>query len=87
MKSVKKIKVEICVGTACHLMGSNALINALENLPEDIKKYLDIECSLCFGNCHRGEEPPIVKINDKIYTSVTPEKLKEIISSFLEGIK
>lgn len=79
MENLKKFNVEICVGTACHIMGSNALVNMVENLSEDIKKHLNIKCSLCFGNCNKEQIPQIVKVNGITYTSVTPEKLKEII--------
>ncbi|SHH47051.1 NAD(P)H-dependent oxidoreductase subunit E [Thermosipho atlanticus] len=87
MNNLKKINVEICVGTACHLMGSNALVNMVETLSDEVKKHLNFKYSLCFGDCNKGHTPPIVRVNDTTYTSVTPEKLREIIFSCLEEIK
>ncbi|MBT1247160.1 MULTISPECIES: NAD(P)H-dependent oxidoreductase subunit E [unclassified Thermosipho (in: thermotogales)] len=87
MDNPKKVDVEVCVGTTCHLMGSSILIDTIENLPEEVKEHLNFKCSLCFGDCNEGRTPPIIKVNKITYHGVTPEKLKEIIFSCLEEIK
>ena len=40
---MEKIKVEICCGTACYLLGAAKLMNIEEELPENLKDKVDIE--------------------------------------------
>jgi len=80
-----KLKIEICVGTACHIMGAHELIELLENFPGWIREKIDYKLSACFGMCHEKMNPPIVKVNDKYYENVTPTILKAVIMEALEG--
>ena len=82
---VKKIRIEICVGTACHIMGAHELIEFTENLPEWLNEKIDYKLSPCFGVCHENMKPPIVKLNDKYYENMTPTALKSMIMKVLEG--
>jgi len=54
-----KIKIEICVGTSCHLMGSNLILEFLEELSKDIKACLDISYITCMNKCSKG---PLVRV-------------------------
>jgi len=67
-----KIKIEICVGTSCHLMGSNLILDFLENLPESIKTRLDISYISCLDKCSKG---PLVRVGDLEIENTTPEEL------------
>ncbi len=81
---MEKVKVEICVGTACHIMGAHALVEFMENLPAWIKDRVDVTLSPCFEVCNEGKKPPIVKVNGEYYEDVTPEILNRIIMNALE---
>ena len=74
-------EIKICMGSACFAKGNQ------ENL-EYIKKYveennLDTEITivgaLCENKCDIG---PRIIINDKEYTNVTKEKIKEVLDSY-----
>lgn len=74
-------EIKICMGSACFAKGNQ------ENL-EYIKEYveennLDTEITiigaLCENKCDIG---PRIIINDKEYTNVTKEKIKEVLDSY-----
>jgi len=74
-------EIKICMGSACFAKGNQ------ENL-EYIKKYIEenninseitIVGALCENKCDIG---PRVIINDKEYTNVTKEKIKEVLDSY-----
>ncbi|APT75411.1 hypothetical protein LN42_02680 [Marinitoga sp. 1137] len=79
------MKIQICVGTTCHLMGSAMLSEAINELPEKIKNKIDVEYSTCFDLCYGEMKPPIIKIDDKFYENLNPEKLKKIILNILKN--
>jgi NADH:ubiquinone oxidoreductase subunit E len=66
----KKIKVSICTGTACFVMGASEIMLLEEKIPDSIKQHIDlqIEGLTCMGNCknHANGKPPFVKINDEL---------------------
>ncbi len=70
------ITVEICIGTACHLMGSEEIFTALEELPPKLKAKISIRGTSCLGGCDRG---PVVRINNQTYYRVTPSELKAVL--------
>ena len=74
-------EIKICMGSACFAKGNQ------ENL-EYIKEYIDennldseitIVGALCENKCDIG---PRIIINDKEYTNVTKEKIKEVLDSY-----
>ena len=74
-------EIKICMGSACFAKGNQ------ENL-EYIKEYtegnnLDLEITivgaLCENKCDTG---PRIIINNKEYTNVTKEKIKEVLDSY-----
>lgn len=70
------LKIEVCVGSACYLLGAQDLIEMIEGLPEDIKANIDLRGSSCLKACGKG---PNIKVNGELISGVTPEKLMEII--------
>ena len=66
----KKVKVSICTGTACFVMGASDIMLLEEKIPEQLKEKVDlqIEGLTCMGNCKNQKtgKPPFVKINDEI---------------------
>lgn len=80
---MEKINVQICMGTSCYLLGAHAIIDYLESLPAKKKQHLEISGSTCLKACGKG---PNVKINDELYTSVTPEKIKDLIDDLIDKL-
>lgn len=70
------IKVKICCGTSCYIMGSSELISL------DLSKFKDVEIegTTCMNLCKDiKKRPPYVVVNDELYSQVTPEKLISIL--------
>lgn len=65
--------VQICVGSSCHLKGSEKLVELFKSAVEE--KKLDDEITLagsfCTGKCNR--DGVTVTVDDTVYTGVTPE--------------
>ncbi|ERJ12684.1 NAD(P)H-dependent oxidoreductase subunit E [Haloplasma contractile] len=75
-----KIDVELCVGTYCHLMGSGKIIEAIESLPESIKKRLDIRFKSCMNECSNGSK---IRINGQLIDEATDERVIALIKGHL----
>jgi NADH:ubiquinone oxidoreductase subunit E len=54
---VRKVKVEICRGTSCHLLGSQELLAAVKSLPPERQAQLEIvmvDCLKSFAKPNIG---------------------------------
>lgn len=77
---MKKLLIEICIGTSCHLLGSQDLIDALEELSDEVKNNIDVQGVTCLKSCGKG---PNIRINGIVVPNVTPEQLIEIVQDNL----
>lgn len=80
---MEKIKVSICTGTACYVMGASELLLLGESLPVELRDAVEIEGIPCIEEC-RGiteKRPPYVKVNGELIESAT---LQTIISKIEE---
>ncbi|MCQ2416734.1 MAG: (2Fe-2S) ferredoxin domain-containing protein [Oscillospiraceae bacterium] len=81
--------VLICVGSSCHLKGSEQIVELLKKYVEEY--HLDNEVTLagcfCTGQCNRIGVT--VQVDDDIHTGITPENFdtffKEQILNKLKG--
>jgi NADH-quinone oxidoreductase subunit E len=78
-----KYVIRVCDGTACHVKGSNPLIEVLQRaigLEPEQKTSSDqlftLETVSCLGACGLA---PVVLVNDTVHGQVTTEKASEII--------
>ena len=76
-----KVQVKVCVGTSCHLMGSNLIIKYLETISSEVKKKITLDYISCMERCEKG---PIVKIDDKLLENATPEKVQQELNNKLQ---
>lgn len=69
--------IQICVGSSCHLKGSEELVGLFQKAVEKYKLDYDVTLagSFCTGKCNR--EGVTISIDDEIYTGVTPEGFEE----------
>ena len=84
-----KVKVEICCGTACYLLGAEKLMNIEESLPEDCRGKVEIEARTCLDLCERDNlgGAPYVRFNGaEIMSRATPERVTARILELAEGI-
>ena len=76
---MSKIKVRICVGTSCFVMGS-AQIQSLEfNAPADIADNIEIVEERCMNLCkditRKSNRGPFVYVDDELIEEATYEKV------------
>ncbi len=81
-----KIRVRICTGTACFVMGSSDILLLEEILPEHLKEMVSIEGTMCLDICTNdvSSKPPYVTVNDHLITRATPHKVINYIESLIE---
>lgn len=79
---MEKIKVTICTGTACFVMGASELMLLSEKLPEDLKDKVEISGSTCIEKCKSGSasHPPYVTINGDVIENANLPSVIERIS-------
>jgi NADH:ubiquinone oxidoreductase subunit E len=65
---MRKVKIVICVGTTCYLMGASHLQTLGEILPEAFRPYVEIEGTRCLGLCRERNsgQAPFVKIDGEV---------------------
>ena len=73
---MKKIELEICQGTSCHLLGSQELFEAVLALPEKWRESIVLKRVDCLKSCRQG---PNVRINGTIFSGMTPDGLLTIL--------
>ena len=77
--------VQVCRGTACHVKGSAALLDAVQRelkvqSGQTTKDGLfSLEVVACIGACGLA---PVVCINGEFFAKVTPDALRELIQDY-----
>lgn len=72
--------IEVCLGTSCHLMGSQAILSAIETLPPEQRARIDLRGVTCLKSCRKG---PTVRINGVVLADMTPDRLLAVIADSL----
>jgi len=74
------IKVEICTGTTCFVMGAGHLLNLSEELPERLQGRVELSGSHCLGFCNdpSNGKPPFARVDQKLFSEVS---VKSIIAA------
>lgn len=84
-----KIKVEICCGTACYLLGASQMMDLEDTLPEAYRDRVEILPRTCLGLCERDNigKAPYVRFGDgDVMADATREKVLDRIRELVEGI-
>lgn len=84
-----KYIISVCTGTACHVKGSNRILQMLERIlkikaggtTED--RNFSLEGVRCLGCCGLA---PVITINDDLYGSVTQAKLPKILKRYQDEL-
>ncbi len=77
------IKVKICMGTHCAMLGNLNLHESIEELQKNYPGKIEMEVVKCLKYCENNKAP-VVQLNDKIITNARAEM---VISEILEVIK
>ena len=73
--------VQICVGSSCHLKGSQQIVELMQKAVEEYNLDGDVVLvgSFCVGKCNR--EGVTMQINDDIHVGVTTQNFKEFFKN------
>ena len=80
--------IQVCVGSSCHLKGSQDIVELLQKSIEEHKIEDDVVLtgSFCIGKCNRTGVT--VQVNDDVHVGVTVETFSEFFrKNILEVIK
>jgi len=85
LKPKGKYKIQVCLGTACYVKGSGAILDKLKEklginegeCTEDGKFSLD--ACRCIGACGLA---PVIMINDDVYGRLIPDNIEGIIEKY-----
>ncbi|MFA5045408.1 MAG: NADH-quinone oxidoreductase subunit NuoE [Paludibacter sp.] len=89
-KKMGKYIIRICKTITCSMKGKNQILLAIEDMlkitvgettPDGTFSLLQTNC---LGFCHKA---PAMLINNDVYTELTPEKVREILTQYLNKRK
>ena len=69
--------VQVCVGSSCHLKGSQEIVELLEEAVAEnhIEDEVVLSGSFCIGKCNRVGVT--VQVNDDVHVGITRENFRE----------
>lgn len=86
-KKMGRYIIRVCKTITCSMKGKNQILLAIEDM---LKIHIgettgDGRFSLletnCLGWCHKA---PAMLVNDEVYTELTPERIREILSDYMK---
>ncbi len=72
--------VKICVGSSCHLKGSEKLVELFQKAIEEnaLQDEITLAGSFCTGKCNRTGVT--VTLENQIYTGITPDNFNSFFN-------
>ncbi|MGF7137878.1 NADH-quinone oxidoreductase subunit NuoE [Roseimarinus sediminis] len=86
-RKMGRFVIRICKTITCAMKGKNQILLTIEDMLKiglgetTADKKFSLLQTNCLGWCHKA---PAMLINDEIYTELTPEKVREILSEYLK---
>ena len=80
--------VQVCVGSSCHLKGSQDIVELLQSAVAEYHLEDDVVLSgsFCIGKCNRVGVT--VQVNDDVHVGITKENFREFFNkNILEAIR
>lgn len=76
--------IQVCIGSACHLKGSYAVINKLQSMIKDrkLENQIAIKAAFCLGECTSAVS---VKVNEGVVQSLDEDGAEQFLESLLLG--
>ena len=73
--------VQICVGSSCHLKGSQEIVELFEKAVTEhrLEDEVVLSGSFCIGKCNRMGVT--VQVDDEIHVGITPENFREFFQT------
>ncbi|MFN2341410.1 MAG: NAD(P)H-dependent oxidoreductase subunit E [Halanaerobium sp.] len=78
------VKVEICAGSHCSLVGGLNILETVEELQEEYPDQIEIQRVECMDKCFDMKNAPVVKVDDEL---ITGAQTQVVISKVMERIK
>ena len=77
--------VQVCVGSSCHLKGSQDIVEMLQAAIEEnhIEDDVVLTGSFCIGKCNRVGVT--IQVNDDVHVGITRENFKEFFNTHVLG--
>ena len=74
------ILVQVCVGSSCHLKGSQEIVELFEKAIEEnnLSDKVMLSGSFCIGKCNRVGVT--VQVNDDVHVGITTENFREFFA-------
>jgi NADH-quinone oxidoreductase subunit E len=85
LQPVGKYIIKVCRGTACHVSGSDVILEDIQNSLQVVSgcttedRLFTLETVACFGCCALA---PVVVVNGSVYGLMTPSKTRELLDGF-----
>ena len=75
--------VQVCVGSSCHIKGSQDIVELLEQAVAEnyIEDEVVLSGSFCIGKCNRVGVT--VQVNDDVHVGVTRENFREFFKEHI----
>lgn len=76
--------VQICVGSSCHLKGSEQLVALFQEAiaREHLENDVTLAGSFCTGRCNRVGVT--ISVDDDVYTGITPANFPDFFKEHIE---
>lgn len=77
--------VQICVGSSCHIKGSQTIVELFQKAMSEhgVENDIVLSGSFCIGKCNRVGVT--IQVNDDIHVGITPENFKEFFNEHILG--
>lgn len=77
--------VQICVGSSCHLKGSQEVIELMQNAVSEhhLENEITLAGSFCSGKCNRTGVT--VTVDDEVFPGVNRENFREFFDAHVLG--
>lgn len=86
---MEKIRVRICLGTSCFVMGASQIQELEFNVPEDIADKIEIVEERCMKLCHNAKDKynkgPFVMVDDELVEEATYDKVVNKIRQVIQN--
>lgn len=79
----KRIRVTVCCGTACYVLGGSDLLDLGEKLPPELRSRVDVDGEPCLGLCKdsKAGARPFVKIDGVVLSGATLSSVIDAVRS------
>jgi NADH:ubiquinone oxidoreductase subunit E len=84
----KRIRVTVCCGTACYVLGGSELLGLAERLPERLRSRVDIYGEPCLGLCKDSKAGmrPYAKVDGTLVAGATIVSLVDAIAARADAL-